>query len=126
MADPSKALHKALLAKLNELTTPVYDGVPQGSAYPYITIDSSIAANIDALVERTQERFVYLNVWSESRGQAEVLGIIADIYEKLHGVALTLDTGTAVPVRVEQAGTQRDADNVTFIGNVTLRIITQH
>ena len=85
-----------------------------------------MSVSIDALVERTQEQSIFLNVWSESRGQAEVLGIIADIDQKLHGVALTLETGTAVSVRVDQTGTRRDADNVTFMGNVTLRIITQN
>lgn len=126
MAEPGKALHKALFAKLGALSTPVYDAVPQGTAYPYITIDMSAASNMDALVERTQERFVYLNVWSESRGQEQVLGIIGDIDAALHNVRLTLDTGTVVSVRVDQTATRRDADNVTFMGSVTLRIITQH
>lgn len=126
MAEASRALHKALLAKLNELSTPVYDGVPQRSAYPYIVLDSNIVSNIDHLGERTQERFVYLSIWSESRGQSEVLGIIADIDAKLHNVRLTLETGTCVSVRVHQSGARRDADNVTFMGNVTLRVITQH
>ena len=126
MADPTKALHKALYAKLGELSTPVYDGVPQGTAYPYVTIDSMAAANIDALVERTTERFVYLSIWSEARGQGEVMGIIANIDALMNNVRLTLDTGTVVSVRVDQATTRRDADNVTFMGSVTLRIITQH
>lgn len=126
MAEPALALHKALLARLNTLSTPVYDAVPQSSAYPYITIDTMVAANIDALVERTTERFVYLNVWSESRGAEEVLGIIGEIDALMNGVRLTLDTGSVVSVRVDQAATRRDADNVTYMGNVTLRIITQH
>lgn len=126
MAEPALALHEALFAQLLTLSTPVYDGVPQDTAYPYITIDSSVAANIDHLVERMQERFVYLNVWSESRGQEEVLRIIGEIDALLHGADLTLDTGTVVSVRVDQTSTRRDADNVTFMGSVTLRVITKH
>jgi hypothetical protein len=126
VADAGLALHKALLAELGALSTPVYDGVPQGTAYPYITIDTSITSNIDHLVERLDERFVYLNVWSEARGQEEVLRIMGEIDALMHGAQFALDTGSLVQIRVERKSTQRDADNVTFTGTVTLRVITHH
>jgi hypothetical protein len=126
VAEPSKALHKAIIAALGGISCPVYDGVPQNTRYPYVVIDTGIANNADMLVERMQERFVYLNVWSESRGQAEVLGIIAEIDAALHNARLSLETGSAVSVRVDSHGTRRDADNVTFTGYVTLRVITKH
>lgn len=127
MADPGLALHKALLAALDAaLTVDVWDAVPQDSAYPYVTLDTSIASNADYLTVRKDERFVFLNVWSETRGQEEVLSIIGQIDAAMSGVALTLDTGRVVRVWVDRKSTQRDADNVTFMGQVTLRIITEH
>lgn len=126
MAEPSKALHKALLAKLNELSTPVYDGVPQGTAYPYVTIDSYVSSKADHLRERLDERSIYLTVWSEARGQGEVMGIIGEIHALLHNARLSLDTGSVVSVQVDQHAPRRDADNVTFMGFVTLRVLTKH
>ena len=127
MADPGLALHRALIEALDSaLTVDVWDAVPQGSAYPYVTVDTSIAGNTDYLTSRKEERFVFLTVWSETRGQAEVLGIIGQIDATMNGASLTLDTGRVVQIWVDRKGTQRDADNVTFSGQVTLRVITQH
>ena len=126
MADPGPALHKALYAKLGELSTPVHDFVPQGAAFPYITIDTSASENADYLVERQDFRFVYLNVWSQERGQQEVLTIMGAIDALLHEASLVLDTGSVVSIKVDRKTTQRDVDNVTFTGTVTLRVITRH
>ena len=126
MAEPSLALHKALLAALNTTDWSIYDAVPQGAALPYITVDTSISANDDYLSSRRDERLVTLTCWSEQRGQAQVLEMMQDIDEALHELPLTLDTGQVVSVRVDRKNTRRDADNVTFMGNVSLRIITRH
>jgi hypothetical protein len=126
VADPSLALHKALLARMSSLTVPVFDAVRQGQAYPYVTVDYSIAGEVNHLRERLDERFVYLTVWSETRGQEEVLRIIGEIDALLDGAKLSLDTGTAVSIKVDRKATQRDADNVTFMGTVTLRVLTKH
>lgn len=83
--EPGLALHKAILATLKDgLSVPVYDAVPQGTSFPYVTVDTSITANADALVERIDERFVFLNVWSQVRGQEEVLSIIGEIDGLMH------------------------------------------
>lgn len=126
MAEPSLALHKALFAALGGLSTPVYDGVPQGAALPYITLDTSISGSVNHLVERVDERFVFLTIWSEARGQEEVLRIAGDIDAALDGADLSLDTGSVVSVQVDRISTRRDADNATFSGQVTLRVVTQH
>lgn len=126
MAEPTKALHKALLAALDSACScPVYDAVPHGATMPYVTLNTMIASNIDHLGERHDERFVFLSIWSESRGQAEVLGIIGEI-DSLHDSSLSLDTGSVVSVRVDEKATQRDSDNVTFQGTVVLRVLTSH
>jgi len=126
VADPGLALHKALLARLDPLSCPVYDAVPQNAAFPYVTLDTSVSQNIDYLVERNDERFVFFNVWSEVRGQAEVLAIMGQMDALLHNAALTLDAGRSLNLRVERTMTQRDADNLTFMGQLTLRVITRH
>ena len=128
MSNPGLALQKALFDKLSaSLTVPVFDSVPAGTAYPYVTLDYETADNASPIAGRKREnRLFYLSVWSNYKGQAEVKRINAEIAEALDEVKLPLSTGNAVSVRVIRTEANRDQDGVTFMGSVTLRIITQH
>lgn len=127
MSEPTLALQAALLAQLQStLSCSVYDAVPQASTYPYVTIDFMSVDNEDYLAGfRVERRFVYLSVWSRSYGQSEVMSIMAQI-DALNEQPLTLSTGQMASLRVERKRTVREPDNLTFMGQVTLRIITTH
>jgi len=128
MSEPGLALQKALYDKLTEsLNVPVFDSVPAGTPYPYITLDYETADNLSPLSGKKREnRLFYLSVWSDYKGQSEVKSINSEISTALDEVKLPLSTGNAVSVRVIRTASTRDADGVTFMGSVTLRIITQH
>lgn len=127
MTDPSWPLQQALYQALsNALPCPVYDAVPQDAAYPYVTIDREVRRGADFLASRMDERYVYLNVWSAYQGQKEVKEIIAAIDAALHRQPLTLATGRVVSCVVRDTDTARDADGTTYMGRVTLQILTQH
>ena len=126
MADPGLALHKAIYTALQSISVPTYDSVPRNASYPYVTLDTTATDNADLLSERVDFTFVYLAIWSEQRGQEQVLSIMGEINDLLHEQPLTLDNGTVVSVRVERKSTQRDADNETFMGSMTLRVIVKH
>ena len=128
MADPSVALQEALFARLAaEVSCPVYDGAPLDSPMPYVSIDREISANASPISGRKREqRLVYLSVWSDAHGQAEVKRILGEVVASLDERRLPLTVGRAVSVRVEQADAQRDADGVTYQGSVTVRVITTH
>lgn len=126
MSDPTVELHVALLARLKSiLSCDVWDAVPQETSYPYVTIDSMINTPEAFLSLRVDTRFVYLGVWSRNYGQAEVMGIMSEL-DALHEQPLTLSSGSVASVRVERTRTVRESDNLTYMGQVTLRIITQH
>ncbi|WP_150801651.1 DUF3168 domain-containing protein, partial [Pseudomonas fluorescens] len=109
------------------LTVPVFDAVPAGTMYPYVTLDYEAVDNTTPVSGKKREnRLFYLSVWSSYKGQAEVKRINGEIAAALDEVPLPLSTGTAVSVRVLRAGTHREPDGVTYMGSVTLRIITQH
>lgn len=128
MSDPGLALQKALFDKLSaSLTVPVFDAVPAVTTYPYVTLDYEVADNTTPVSGKKREnRLFYLSVWSDYKGQAEVKRINAEIAAALDEVPLPLSTGTAVSVRVLRTETTREPDGVTYMGSVTLRIITQH
>lgn len=128
MADPSVALQEALFARLEaEVSCPVYDGAPLDTPMPYISFDREISANTRPIAGRKREqRLIYLSVWSDAHGQAEVKRINGEIVAALDERRLPLTVGRAVSVRVEQADAQRDADGVTYQGSITVRVITTH
>ena len=128
MSDPGLALQKALYDKLTEtLNVPVFDSVPAGTPYPYVTLDYETVDNTSPIFGKKREnRLFYLSVWSEYKGQAEVKRINSEIAAALDEIPLPLSTGTAVSVRVVRTESNREPDGVTYMGSVTLRIITQH
>lgn len=128
MSDPGLALQKALFDKLSaSLTVPVFDAVPAKTPYPYVTLDYEVADNTTPVSGKKREnRLFYLSIWSSYKGQAEVKRINGEIADALDEVPLPLSTGTAVSVRVLRTETTREPDGVTYMGSVTLRIITQH
>ena len=128
MADPSVALQAAMFARLEaEVSCPVFDGAPMDSPMPYISFDREISTNASPIAGRKREqRLIYLSVWSNALGQAEVKRINGEIIAALNERPLPLEVGRAVSVRVEQADAQRDADGVTYQGSITVRVITTH
>ena len=128
MSDPGLALQKALFDKLStSLKVPVFDAIPAKTPYPYVTLDYEVADNTTPVSGKKREnRLFYLSVWSSYKGQAEVKRINGEIADALGEVPLPLSTGTAVSVRVLRTETTREPDGVTYMGSVTLRIITQH
>ena len=128
MADPSVALQVALYELLTSaLTVPVHDSVPEDTPYPYVVIDSEISSNASPLSgKKRDDRLLYLSVWSDYQGQSEVKRINAEIALALDSIKLPLSTGRAVAIRVLRTSSNREPDGRTYMGAVTLRIITQH
>ena len=126
MPSPNKALHKALLSSLDGLVTcEVYDAVPQDAAYPYVLVDTDSTSNEDLFNLRVERRFIYLSIWSRAYGSAEVRGIIDQI-DAINETPITLDTGDMVSIRVERTHVNREPDNLTYMGSITLRVLTSH
>jgi hypothetical protein len=106
---------------------PVFDAVPMGTAYPYVTLDYEVSDNASPISGKKREkRLFYLSIWSSYKGQAEVKRINSEISAALDEVALPLSTGRAVSVRILRTSTNREPDGVTYMGSVTLQVITQH
>ncbi|MBS4090440.1 DUF3168 domain-containing protein [Pseudomonas rustica] len=128
MPDPSVALQEAMFARLEaEVSCPIYDGAPMDSDMPYVSFDREISTNISPIAgKKREQRLIYLSVWSDAHGQAEVKRILGEVTAALDERRLPLAVGRAVSVRVEQADAQRDADGVTYQGSMTVRVITTH
>lgn len=128
MADPSVALQEAIFARLQaEVSCPIYDGAPLNAEMPYVSIDREVSVNSSPIAGRKREtRLLYLSIWSDAVGQAEVKRINGEVIAALDERRLPLEVGRAVSIRVEQVDAQRDADGITYQGSITVRVITTH
>lgn len=128
MTDPSLALQEAIFARLQaEVSCPIYDGAPLNAEMPYVSIDREVSVNNSPISGRKRDtRLLYLSVWSDAVGQAEVKRINGEVIAALDERPLPLGVGRAVSVRVIQSDAQRDADGVTYQGSITVRVITTH
>lgn len=129
MSDPIFALQGALYTKLTAALTGiagVYDFVPSGTEYPYVTFDYQDATNADFINSRKDTVFVYLAIWSDYRGQKEVLNIMDAIDKALHNQKLPLSTGRAANVSVLSKRTNREPDGLTYMGQVRIKVILEH
>lgn len=127
MTDVASALQTAIYERLtSQISVPVFDSVPQGTTYPYVTIDSLKSDDRSPIFGQKRDlRMLYLSVWSDYPGQAEVHRINAEVAAALHQVRLPLAEGRAVSIRIIRTESDRDADGVTYQGSVTAQVITQ-
>lgn len=127
MTDVASALQTAIYQRLtSQISVPVFDSVPQGTTYPYVTIDSLKSDDRSPIFGQKRDlRMLYLSVWSDYPGQAEVHRINAEVAASLHQVRLPLAEGRAVSIRIIRTESDRDADGVTYQGSVTAQVITQ-
>ena len=128
MADPIVAVAKAIYTQLNENVTsaPVYDFAPAEESYPYILMDRHVLTKFDYLDDLKERVSSYIFVYSDYRGQKEVLEIMSEIYDALHRKQLSMDTGRMVTIQVESRSTVRDVDELTFTGRVQVSSIVEH
>lgn len=126
MTDTVEAVQTALYDALSAaLSVSVYDD-PEGAAYPYVTIDALEVRDEDFLVVRMDRHFAYLTVWSNYAGKKEVVGINSEIYEALHHKSFALSTGELVNMRVLRRDVDRDVDELTYMGHVTVEMLIKH
>ena len=126
MADGGLAVQKALLAKLQSaLSCPVYDSVPQGATYPYVTFASTDVAQEDAINQRIERRVVSFSVWSDYKGQTEIMEIMSDMHDALHRADLNLDNGRVVGCYVTRKATNREPDGETYQGQFILEVLLE-
>lgn len=100
----------------------VYDSVPANAAYPYVVIDSQQATDIQLLNLQRERIRVYLSVWSIVKGQREVLQIMASIKAALQNNRIALSSGQVVSLVVVTETTQRDIEDETYTGLMTLEL----
>ena len=103
----------------------VFDDVPPGTPYPYVTFGQAIERDWSASATDGREHTVTLHVWSRAAGRREALAIAALIRATLHDAALTLSGHRLVNLRHEFTDSRRESDGETTHAQLRFRAVTE-
>jgi hypothetical protein len=122
-----QSIYQALTAdsQLMSLVVGVFDRVPQGTAYPYVTIGESVGSDWSTKTTSGMEQNVSLHIWSRQGGRAEAANIMTRIHTLLHEVPLTVIGQTLVSIRFSGSGITLENDGWTYQGVMKFQAFLQ-
>ena len=103
----------------------IYDHVPRGVAYPYMTFGRSTVRDWSTGGEEGDEHVITLHVWSLAAGRSQVHEIIGAVRAALHDRDLPLVGHRLINLRHETSEARREPDSERFHGIVRLRAVTE-
>jgi hypothetical protein len=133
MSSPAWELQKAVYAALKGDSAlvallggaRVYDDLPRGAAFPYVTFGPATVRDWSTGTEAGCEHLITLRAWSKAGGEKEVHLVLEAIRGVLHEAALTLDGHRLVNLRYETSDALRGADGETYQGVARFRAVTE-
>jgi hypothetical protein len=133
MPSPGWELQKSIHAKLTSDATVtallggdrVYDDVPRGADFPYLTFGQSTVRDWSTGTELGSEHILTLHIWSQANGERETHEIMGAVREALHDAAITVDGHHLVNLRHEFSDAVRDPDGEIYHGVVRYRAVTE-
>lgn len=133
MTSPAWELQKAVYGALAEDAdllallggARVYDEVPRGAAFPYVTFGPSAVRDWSTGTETASEHALTLRVWSKAGGGRQVHLVIEAIRAALHEASLTLAGHRLVSLRHETSDAGRESDGETYYGIARFRAVTE-
>lgn len=132
MSIHSFELQKTIFSALNSASitdaagsaiTGVFDEVPEGTAYPYITIGEETSNNVSTNTLDMHEHTLTIHTWSQYRGRKEIKVIMKQIYDTLNDSSLSVSGGQSVNMKQEFLATLVDADGITRHGIMRFRAV---
>lgn len=116
-------IQAAIFAKLNTaLTVPVFDNVPQKTAYPYVVIGDDTSVPFDTDDSLGTEATITIHVWSQYRGRKQVKEIMQQIYDALHRGNVAVSDALLIESQAEFEQTIVESDGLTRHGIIRFRL----
>ena len=103
----------------------VYDHVPRGIGFPYITIGQITERDWSSDDQEAHEHMLILHVWSQAPGRKEAQAIMAAVRTRLHDQTLVLSGYRLVNMRHEFSETRRETVGETLRGLLRFRAVTE-
>lgn len=118
-------IQEAIAARLSTVGAPVYDNVPQDTAFPYIVIGDDTSIPFDTDDSIGSEVTCTIHVWSRYRGKKEVKEIMGAVYASLHRASFAIADGALIECVSEFAESFVDPDGLTRHGVIRFRLIVE-
>jgi hypothetical protein len=116
--DLQRSIHAALAADTDVLTqlggARIYDDVPQGSAFPYITLAGFTTRDWATSTEPGAEISFAIHIWSRPAGHKQAHTISEAVRATLHNAPLALAEHHLVNLRHESSESRRGRDGGTY------------
>lgn len=124
-----KAVYEVLTADAGLVTllggARIYDEVPRGAAFPYVTFGPATVRDWSTGTEAGSEHAFLLRAWSKSGGEKHAHLILEAIRAALHDTPLTLDGHHLVSLRHDLSDVMRDAGGETYHGAARFRAVIE-
>jgi len=116
-------IQQALYTRLtNILSCPVYDAVPQGATFPYVTLGADTGVDWSTKTWAGQEVTITLHTWSRLPGMSQTKDLLDAIVQNVTGNDLVMPEFTPALLRLDYIETVMDPDGVTRHGIVRFRM----
>lgn len=122
------AVQQAIYHKLNNDSTlsalimGVFDRVPEGTAFPYVTVGEADCRDWSSMTTHGLECEITLGIYSRGGGRKQPLEIMERIYTLLHEGSLSISGHALVQSRFERSEVELLGDGLTYRGRMRLRL----
>lgn len=124
-----KAVYGALIANAGLVAAlggaRIYDEVPRGAAFPYVTFGPISTRDWSTGTDEGVEHTLTLRAWSKGSGAREVHLVLDAVRAALHEAALTISGQRLVSLRHEASEAARERDGETWQGTARFRAVTE-
>ncbi len=103
----------------------IYEHVPHGVGYPYVTFGPSVVRDWSTATEGGEEHLLTFHVWSGEPGIKEVEAIVAALRAALDGASLSMTNHRLVNLRYEQSEVRRGGEAAPYQAIVRYRAVTE-
>lgn len=126
--DAINPIQEALYTKLISITSlmnkvnGIYDFVPQGTEYPYVTIGENTQSDWGSKTFTGFDDTISIHTWSRGAGRKSCAEIMSDIYSAIHEGSLSVSGFKVTVLRQEFSEIILDPDGQTYHGIQRFRI----
>jgi hypothetical protein len=132
-ADPDLELQGAIVQKLKAdpgvaalVNGRIFDSIPAGAAFPYVSYGPSDLVTDDADCLTAFNGFHQLDAWSRSPGYPEVKRVANAVRVALHDASLALPTNALVFLEHRSTRYVRDPDGLTSHAIIQLETVIEY
>lgn len=103
----------------------VYDHVPHGARFPYVTFGQGTVYDWGTATEAGEEHLVTLHAWSKARGRKQVLDIVDAVMTAVEALPLSLAGHALINLLAERLEIRFDDDLDGYHGLIRYRAVTE-